>query len=345
MRLLRGGAWLFLLAFAVSVTPAAFAAPRVEFVLVTEVGFPLNGAQRWVDLFRNLDQTAIRIRSIQNGDREAVTNRGTKGSPRYHVLGVLTDRNQLLLHGRRPLALSDRATIAKWIETLQQEGIEGLTSVKLAFGLTSQELVAFHERLAKPIEFVTNNVRAGNVSRRIVQDLALDFDVTGPARAAFARHEKVSDELEGLSSGTALAATLRPLGLVATPRKKDGQVRLLIGEAGEISESWPIGWPPQDSPYKTAPALFEYLTVEINEQPLLVAITAIQTRVKMPFLYDHNTMARDRIDPTQAVVSLPLKRTFYKKALDSVLFQSRLRSELRVDDSGTPFLWISSTKR
>ena len=47
----------------------------------------------------------------------------------------------------------------------------------------------------------------------------------------------------------------------------------------------------------------------------------------------------------QAIVSFPLKRTFYKKALENVLFQARLRSELRVDEAGTPFLWISSTKR
>ena len=332
--------------FAASTPPSVSAVPRVQFELVTDTGFPLAGAQRWIDLFRQIDQTAIRIRSMRNGDREAVKNQGTDRTPSYHVLGVLSSRNQLLLPGRKPIGLGDRAAIAEWIETLQQEGIEGLTAVKLAFGLTSPELVTFHDRFAKPVEFATHKVRAGDVARRTVKALGIPFEVTGPARAAFGGRERVLDDLQGLSSGTVLAAILRPLGLVVAPQKKDGQVRLLIGEAAEISQSWPIGWPPQNSPFKTAPALFDYLLVEISDEtPLLEATTAIQARVKLRFLYDHNTMARDRIDPQQSQVSFRESRTFYKKVLDNVLFQARLRSELKVDDAGTPFLWISSTKR
>ena len=324
---------------------SAAAAARVQFELVTDTGFPLAGAQRWIELFRKIDQTSIRVRSIRDGDREAVTNLGTERAPSYHVLGVLTAGNQLLLPGRKPLGLGDRTAIANWIKNLQQDGIAGLTAVKLAFGLTSEELVKFHERLAKPIGFPTYNVRTGDIARRIVQTLGMPFDVTGQARAAFGRHERVLDVLEGVSSGTALAAALRPLGLVVAPQKKDGQVRLLIGAAGEISESWPIGWPPQDSPFKIAPALFQYLVVEIADQtPLSDVTTEIQSRVKMPFLYDHNTIARDRLDPKRSPVSFPEKRTFYKKILDTVLFQARLQSELKVDDAGTPFLWISSTR-
>jgi len=328
-------------AFVVAGRSLAMAGPPVSFELITDGGFPVSGAQRWIEALKDLDQSGLRIRSGRPGDKTEVTNRGTEESPSYHVVGILMANNQLALPYAK-FSLSDRAGIAKWIEKLQDDGIDGLTTSKAAFGLTADELVEFDKQLSTPINFDTKGIRAGDVARKIVQSLAMESSVTTDARRAFARNETVLDELNGLSAGTSLAATLRPLGLVLSPDKpRGGKVRMVISDVREVTESWPIGWPPQAEPRQAAPKLYEYLTVEIKETALSEAINAIQGRVETPFLFDHNGMAREQIDVTAVKVSFPKKRVQYLRVLDQVLFQAQLKSEVRLDEAGQAFLWIS----
>jgi hypothetical protein len=338
---MRGIAATLLLLLILGVTTTGVAAPPVSFELVTDEGFSMTGAQRWIEALKDLDQSGLRIRGGRAGDKTEVINRGTETSPSYHVVGILMANNQLALpHGK--FSLSDRAGIAKWIEKLQDGGIDGLTATKVAFGLTSDELVDFDQRLATPISSATKGVRAGDVARKIVQSVMIESSVTADARRAFARNEPVLDELNGLSAGTALAATLRPIGLVFSPEKpRGGKVRMVISDVREVQESWPVGWPPQVAPKQAAPKLYEYLTVEIKETALSEAINAIQGRVETPFLFDHNGMAREQIDVTAVNVSFPKKRVQYLRVLDQVLFQAKLKSEVRLDEAGKPFLWIS----
>ena len=323
------------------------AAPRVTFELVTGNGFPLNGAQKWISLFKNFEGTSVRIRAARGSEKTTVKNVGTKAFPSYHVVGILLgDRRVRLLGGE--FSHTDRAKIAQWIKKLRSEGVDGLTAIRVAFGLTSEQLVAFHERVSRPLAFTTKGVRAGDVVREIVRlrNLKVPFEVSTAARAAFARNEVVSDELNGMTSGTALAATLRPLGLIWRPSKReDGQVILVIKESGEEEESWPIGWPIKETPLKTAPKLFESIKVEIVDTVLLQTIEAIQPRIELPFVFDYNSMARHRVDPATKNVNFPSRRASYKRILDNVMFQAGLGVELRMDEAEKPFLWISTTKQ
>jgi hypothetical protein len=257
------------------------------------------------------------------------------------VLGILTGRNRLKLPGGE-FSVSDRAGVARWLEQLRRDGLPGQTAGPSAFGLYSAELVAIHDRLARALTFETKDRRAGDVARQIVRDLAIGVEVTPEASRAFRRNEMALDELKGLSAGTALAALLRPLGLVMAPRKSPaGDVRLLIAEFGQIDESWPVGWPTEESPYKVAPSLFEKIDVEIDKATLADTLAAIQQRVATPFLFDHNGLARQQIDPAETRVSFPAGRKLYQKVINTVLFQAQLKNELRVDEAGRAFLWIS----
>ena len=73
-------------------------------------------------------------------------------------------------------------------------------------------------------------------------DLRLEFDDG-------ARQElsglKIDDELEDVSSGTALAILLRPAGLVLEPiRPSGGTLHYRIGKPRAGHEAWPAGWKP-----------------------------------------------------------------------------------------------------
>jgi hypothetical protein len=328
------------LVIATMTTRVVDAQPRIDFELVTEQGFPLTGARTWTELFRDFERTTIRVRSGRPGEQPDVENRGTDENPSYHVVGILSNRNRLKLPSSRSFTVSDRAMIARWIDELRTNGATMSSGIG-AFGLTKPALLGFHERLQLPANFSTKGVRAGDVARKLVQALKIEFQVTPAAHGRFTGQHRCENELKGVSTGTALATVLQPLGLVLAPQRVASQVVLRISTDEEAEEHWPIGWPSDNSPFKTAPALFEYLTFEIGDVSLQQALDAIQKRVEVPFLVDRPSLARLEIDMSEAQVSFERKRTFYKKVLNNLLFQAHLTSDLRIDEAGNPLLWIT----
>ena len=87
------------------------------------------------------------------------------------------------------------------------------------------------------------------------------------------------------------------------------------------------------------------MDVVLGGEALLDALEAISERLKTPMLFDYNSLARQRIEPEKAKVTLPPKRMFYQEILRQVLYQAKLKSDLRLDEAGKPFLWISASGR
>ena len=163
---------------------------------------------------------------------------------------------------------------------------------------------------------------------------------TAGAREAVASPELCPDPLTGRSAGTALPAVIRALGLARRPEKAGQTVRLKICTVRETEEAWPVGWPSEQTPGETAPKLFDFLNADIQNVSLGKTLDALQAKVGIPFLIDHNGLARQRIDLATTKVTYPKGRAMYQKVLSKILFQSRLTSELRVDEAGRPFVWI-----
>ena len=330
-----GGVWAV-------VPTTAWAAPRVELELITEPGFPPTGTHQWLALLKDLNLGSLRIRAARPGDRVEIRQRGSGDSIIYHVTGLLTRRNALRLPGAE-FRYGDRAGIARWVARLKEGGQAGLSEGPAAFGLTPSELVAVHEALSAPVAFSTKGQRSFDAIKRIADGLALSFAADAAAIAKMAVDEPVRDELQGLSAGTAVAAILRPLGLAMVPQKQSaGEVKLRIMDTGRAPEFWPVGWPPEKPPREVLPELFKFLPVEIENEPLAKVLEIIGARIKAPILYDYNSLARRGIDPAKVNVSHPAKRTYYKRIIDRLVNQAKLKSDLRVDEAGKPFLWISS---
>lgn len=319
-------------------------ADRISFELATSASFALNGSARWIEFFRELELTDVRIRGGQPSDRPLVENQGTEAAPRYHVVGLLTERNRLVLPGGE-FGLSDREGMKRWVARLRSEGAEGLTAKRGLFGLTKEQMVQTDELLQVKSASSTREQRAGDVVRNLVRLSKLEFQVTPAAQAVFAKSGVYGGELEGMACGTALAAVLSSQGLVFAPQSLGaGRVGLKIAAKAELPEPWPVGWPPPDSPFKIAPPLYENLTVEIQETPIAVALEAIQPRVQVPFLFDYPAIERHKIDLATKQVSFPRSRVLYRRLLDKLLFDAGLKSDLRVDETGQPLVWITTIR-
>jgi hypothetical protein len=322
---------------------ACSAEPTVEIELAMDRGFSPADSHAWAKLFAELGVERVQIRAMRASDEVQVVRRGTATAAVYHVVGVLTARNTVQLPGGT-FAPGQARQLKAWLENLVQHGppSERAAGEKSVFGLSARQFAALHVDLSQPVALATKDQPIADVVPRLGRALKHPVVIDAAAQAALAEGEKMPDELRGLSSGTALAAALRPAGLIAVPRQAGGRVELWITSGKGATQLWPVGWTPEPAPAKLVPALVETVNADIEETPLNEVMEAIGGRLKVPVLYDHNALARLRVDLARTTVRLPPERAIYSTVLRKILNQARLKFEVRVDEAGKPFLWVSA---
>lgn len=320
--------------------------PPIVLELATGRGFRINGRQQWMRFLQDpqFNLTHVRIRSARGSDEPSIKNRGTTRSPRYTVTGLLTTDGQLVLPGL-VVHHGQHKKLSQWLDKLRQGGIETATSPTGAFDLTAKQLGALRDALKKPVTMSTEGESLRDFVQYVRRKITIDFEMDSSAVPAISRENEVLDELKGLSCGTALAAALRPYGLLVVPTGQGTRnVGIRVAQDAKLKDAWPVGMKIETGVGNLAPNLLKFIEVEIVDQPLDATLETIQQRLEIPFLYDRNALARHDVDLGEHV-NLPAKKTFYKKIIDQLLFQKLLVSELRTDEAGTPFLWITSAKK
>ena len=135
-----------------------------------------------------------------------------------------------------------------------------------------------HRQLAKPAVESTK----GRATDTVVQEICLAANVRLQlADRGSLANDPVLDELQGLSSGTALAAVLRPLGLVIVPEIIEPKLQgtrfvMSVSDVRRAKEHWPIGWPSKKKPYELVPKLWDKVDVEVAETPVGKAVAVIR---------------------------------------------------------------------
>lgn len=321
----------------------AAAEPAVEVELYTEPGFRADQSRVWFALFDELKVGTIRIREGKQGDAAKIETVGEP--PRvYRVSGILTRANVLKFPGGS-FGLGDKAKIGQWLAKLKEGGEEGLFEKPGPLGLTERQLLAAKKMLRRPIAGNTQGERPAVLVEKVIADAGLQVSIGADARAKLQETDKFLDELNGLSTGTALAALLRPAGLILVAEKSTvDSVKFSVIDSQEKKQPWPIGWPAGRPPKDFVPDIMKFIPVEIEDTPLSDVLTAIQGRLKIPFVIDHNSLVRERVDLAKTKITLPNSSTYYQRVLERSLFQARLKMELRLDEAEQPFLWISTIK-
>lgn len=298
--------------------------------------------QEWLQALSRAGIRDVRLRSAVPTDQPGIEVRGTEQNPVYMVTGMLTARDEIVLPGAR-FRRSDLRRMAEWLDDLAKRGPPERREVTSAFGLTEKQLEKAHDDLAKVVGFSTQGMTRSEAVQKIGQQLTLPLRVEGELTGG---DEKIAEQLSTLSCGTALACILRPIGFCMVPRAAGEGLAYSVARARLDQEVWPIGWPPaRDKPVSALlPALFEFRNVNVDNVSATDVLNAIGPQIKAPILLDHNALARHGVDPTKTSVKHPSHKTNYSLALRKLLFQAGLKFEVRVDEAGTPFLWISTVK-
>lgn len=293
-------------------------------------------------MLADLGVNGVRVRGINPGDQPRVEELGTPDRPLPKVLGILT-RDGVLMLPRARFRLRDRAKLSEYLARLEGEGAAGVTTDRGNFGLTLAQFETVFVALGEPIGPIDQNAPLLSVAEQAAAAAQMPLNVEARARAALLARPTTT-KVAPLSRGTALAILLRAEGLVLRPEKPIGKpVWLTIAPAyDDEQESWPIGYQPEQSPRDAAPVLMKSIPVEVAGFTLTEALAAIEPRLEgLPILFDDFALRRDAIDPTTVQVELARTKTFYKRILQRLAFQARLKTELKVDEAGTPFVWLT----
>jgi hypothetical protein len=297
--------------------------------------------QRWMEMLSGVG--ADRVLSQTSRESQPTIEETDLGdSVHVAVTGIITN-NQLLLPGGK-FSIRDKARIRDHLQKLRDDGAEVALAKKMAFGLTAKQLVALHDQLSSPVVESSKGRKATDVARELVNLAGLTTVIDESAKPLIESEEVIIDELQGLSVGTALSAAVRPLGLIVEPKREQGaEIKLHLRDSREADENWPVGWPISDSPVNVSPKLFTQLDLQIRMVALKDVLDAFQGRLEIPFLYDRNGMARKGLEPAEIKVTYVKNKTNYGIAMRKVLEQSKpkMKYELRIDEVGKPFIWIS----
>lgn len=327
---------------------AALAAEaRVEMELATPATFPALGQQQWYQALSELGVDGLQIRKAAAGDKAEVKTAGSKAAPVYRVVGMLTSTGQLELPGGR-FSTRDRGRLAEWLGKLKAGGPAALTgnAGPTPFGLSPTQFAAVNADLATIVVDSSKGLTPGELLDKLSPALKHTFAVDRATRQRLAASPAIAEELQGLTTGTALAYAVRAEGLGLLPRGGDAKkVEYAIVKPAEKQTTWPVGWPLEDrKPKDVVPALFETLNAEIDDISLVEAMEVICGRLKAPVLYDHYALARHGIDLAKLQAKFPARKTWYGKIIDRILHQSGLTGEWRLDDAGKPLLWVTTLK-
>ncbi len=320
------------------------AAPRVDVEIAIEPGFNAGDLPAWHELLSSAGVDNLRLGGGANGAKRVGIEPGDAATgASYRVFGIISTRGELLLPGGR-YGRGDRAGLAKFFSDVRTSGGPRKAGEKPPpFGLSPQVLEAVARDLEKPVDFTTSGVAPAQVLFEMGKRLASPF-VADPAIARkLGQAEKVPGELKGLACGTAAAAILRREGLSIMPRlKADGRPEYFVAAANANQDVWPIGWPPDRPLPEMLPDLFTLRNVEIDDISAAQLFQVVTDRVKLQMLFDEQALLLKNIDPAKVSIKIPLAKIGYAAVLDRAMFQAGLKHEVRVDDAGKPFLWVTA---
>jgi hypothetical protein len=332
---------LFLVILLAAAAPAR-AGGTVELELIGDAHGSALLFQEWSQVLGKAGIRNLRIRVANEGDKPGIDVQGTAENPIYVVIGIVESRDAIVLPGGR-YRRGDMARLAQWIKDLAERGPNAKKEEKGAFGLTAAQLDRVRKDLAAPVGFSTQGMTRQKMVEKIADQLKLPLRLDAETAQALA-DDKVEDELTDLTCGTALACVLRPAGYCLVPRDAGGELACAVVKAERGREAWSVGWPSDKSPRDALPALYEFHNVNLQKVSVATALGAITKLVKVPVLLDHYALGRQGIDLAKVTVSLPNSRTTYSLTLRKVLFQARLKFDVRYDEAGAPLLWITTIK-
>lgn len=310
------------------------AVTTVDLNIVPSSRAPFGAAQNWVRATAELK--SVRVRSSLAAAQPEIHRRGTT----LYVTGVIDSRNKLVVPGRS-FTISQQAAIQAWLDEQRKGESVGAATSRDRFGLTTKQLNELQETFKLTVTEPTKDQQALKFVQSSMRRIGLDLRLSELSRTLL-NESVIRDEWQGYTAGTAIAAALRPSELIMVPKTNAaGRVDLWVLTDTAAPEGWPVGWKSELKNRELVPKIYDPLPLDITNTPIADVMAAISARLETPVMYDRALLELLQIDPAKATVSVNSPRTIYLRAISQTLFQAQLKHEIRVDERGKPFFWVT----
>ena len=303
--------------------------------------------QQWAETLTRLRIKPLSIRSFRDQRKLEITETAQPAYRKILVKGLIDTRGRLLVPNQ-VFTTRDIRQLSQWLSELRKFGPRGSLEGKPLWGLPPKQWRNLQKILAKawppqldllPMkQKITEIQRLSGLRIKIANQAIpeLQRSVDDPSSPRPPRQ---------LSQGTTLAYFLLQHHLAFTVHlTRDDEIWLEVLPHASCPSPWPVGWP-APSPRKIAPSLMEFTPqIEFVDAELPRVLEAIEKQTKIPFLFDTPALETDAISLADVRVRYNNKRSFWKQVIDRSLFEGKLKSELRMDESDQPFLWVSTIR-
>jgi hypothetical protein len=322
--------------------PAAAANTTIEIDLVMTDATQSLQSQTWGRVFDKIGQRVrVKTAGIEEDPKISETNRGPLRTVK--LVGRIDRRGTLTFPGKS-FTSGDEKALKEWLDELQVFGAQGNPTGQARWGLNTEQFQTLFTSLA---EEVTTDVK-GQPLVDVARSLGFGIDV--PLRI----HDTVADrwnpaltvtqDVRGLSRGSALAVLLNDHGLCIRPvRTPGGSVDLVVRSRDQTPDPWPVGWEPKPNVQRSdyAPELFAFRPIGFLDRPVSATIEEARTQTGCPIVIDTPALARKEIDLEKRTFGLPQKKTAWILVLQSALLGTNLVHQIRVDEAGRGFIFIT----
>lgn len=317
----------------------------IELRVLVDEGGPLGGSHQWMQALAEVGADRL-LSETSRVSQPSFEEYGTGSVKTLAIVGVVK-QGKLHLPGGK-FTIRQTSAIRDHLQKLRDDGGEVTIAKKLAFGLTAKQLISVHDQLGVAIESTTAEKGVGQLATELLTQSGYTISIDEATKQVISAAEaNVDAELEGFSIGMGLALSLRQMGLVFEPqRPQGGEIRLLVRKPDEQTKHWPVGWPISETRKELAPNLFIKVPVQAFDTPITDLLGAIESRAKISFFYDRALISQAgiKLDETKVTFSRPGKKTSFDTVISKVLTQvkPKLKSEMKIDEVGKPFLWITT---
>ncbi len=192
----------------------------IELQIISRAGGELGVEHELMEMLSEVGADRVTTKSTTGNARTDVVETETNGSTHILVVGILDGRTLKLPGGR--YSLRDAERIKDYVQKMRDDGAGITLGDKQAFGLTATQLVGVFESLGAEVRSETKDQPSDRIIQELVTGLRSEVSITNQARRLLDA-TPILEEYQGLTTGTSLAGILRPLGLVLSPYREQGE--------------------------------------------------------------------------------------------------------------------------
>ncbi len=345
-------------------------------ILTPRTGFGLQG-QSWRSLFAELD-VPVRLRSGRQFEKIEIKERARGRLRHITVIGQINESGKLVFEGRTFTRTQTRE-LKEWIRELQTYGSQGTPEGKPLWGLNKSQFVSIYNALARVNLNDLSGLTFSQAVRKL--DLPNEYPLRVSTKAeshllqlskaptqtvtsteeeqaaTLPPHNRTQNRLAGISKGSALAVICSEFGLGFRPRRTpEAAIELEViplselpkveltrkqSENSDIRQIWPIGWDLETIGSKAVPTLYQLLPLELDETPLLAALSAIEEKSQVPMLVDFGGSNARGFDLNTLTVSYSYRQSSWSQLLRAITVPHKMTRKIRLDEASNPFVWIT----